>query len=283
MDDGTDGVARDEDLTQMHADALAGYFVTMRGIAVHLDSLARAELPPASRLAADERSAHEAGGSLVLTQYIQERAAAAARYLFELHRSTLEADPGQLTLDFVLLYPMMRGAIENGAALTWLLSPRGRPERLDRFIRLLRRDVGQFVANNKRLAAARNDTMPIPSSMFDQLATAMETQGALAMNYLDSAAAAIGLDVRNTRRQVQTANPIAGVYGDNSMVHVVWRFLSDLTHFSFSITKNQEIAETEGGGPVRIASLQLFATITTLTARDALHALEHATQPESRM
>lgn len=283
MDDVTDGAARDEDLTQMHADSLARYFVTMRDIAVDLDCLAQAELPPTSLLAADERSARDAGGGLVLTQYIQERAADAARYLFELHRSTLEADPGQLTLDFVLLYPTMRGAVENSAALTWLLRPQGRPERLDRFIRLLRRDVGQFVANNKRLAAARDDTMSIPSGMFDQLATAMETQGSLATNYLDSAAAAIGLDVRNSRRQVQTATPIADIYGDNSLVHVVWRFLSDLTHFSFSITRNQEIAETEGGGPVRIASLELFTTTTTRTARDALHALEHATQAESRL
>ncbi|SFS17490.1 hypothetical protein SAMN04487846_3573 [Microbacterium sp. cf046] len=279
--DATDVSALEGDPTQMHADSLARYFVTMRDIAVDLDRLARAEVPPTCRLAADERTAREAGGSLMLTQYIQERAATAARFLFELHRSTLEVDPGQLTLDFVLLYPTMRAAVENSAALTWLLSPADRPERLERLIRVLRRDVGQFVANNKRLAASRNDSMPIPAEMFDQLATAMETQGPLATNYLDSAASAIGLDVRATQGQLQTATPIAGVYGDNSLVHVVWRFLSDLTHFSYSIMKNQEIAEAEGGGPVRIASLQLFTTTTTLTARDALQALQHATRPES--
>lgn len=123
-DDATDASTRDEDPTQIDAESLVRYFVTMMDIAVDLDRFARAEVPPASRLAADERSAREAGGSLVLIQYIQERAAAAARYLFELHRSTLEAEPGQLTLDFVLLYPTMRGAVENSAALTWLLSPK---------------------------------------------------------------------------------------------------------------------------------------------------------------
>ena len=45
MGDVTDGVARDEELTQMHADSLASYFVTMTGIAADLDFLARAELP----------------------------------------------------------------------------------------------------------------------------------------------------------------------------------------------------------------------------------------------
>ncbi|WP_404433894.1 hypothetical protein LG299_05140 [Microbacterium lacus] len=280
--DGTDATAPEGDPTQAHADSLAQSFVTMRDIAVDLDRLARAEVPPTSRLGADERTAREAGGSLVLTQYVQERAATTARFLFELHRSTLEADPGQLTLDFVLLYPTMRGAIENSAALTWLLSPEDRPDRLEHFIQLLRRDVGQFVANNKRLAASRDDSVPIPPEMFDQLATAMETQGPLATTYLDSAASAIGLDARSTRQQAQTATPIAGVYGENSLVHVVWRFLSDLTHFSFSIMRNQEIAEAEGGGPVRIASLRLFATTTTLTARDALRALEQATHRESR-
>lgn len=279
--DATDSSALEGDPTRMHADSLARYFVTMRDIAVDLDRLARAEVQPTSRLAADERTAREAGGSLVLTQYVQERAATAARFLSELHRSTLEADPGQLTLDFVLLYPTMRAAVENSAALTWLLSPEERPERLERLIRVVRRDVGQFVANNKRLAASRNDSMPIPPEMFDQLATAMETQGPLATNYLDSAASAIGLDVRSTRQQVQTATPITGIYGDNSLVHVVWRFLSDLTHFSYSIMKNQEIAEADGGGPVRIASLRLFTTTTTLTARDALRALQQATRPES--
>ena len=93
--------------------------------------------------------------------------------------------------------------------------------------------------------------------MFEQLATSMETQGPLATNYLDSAASAIGLDVRATQRQVQTATPIVDVYGEDSLPHVVWRFLSDLTHFSFSIMKNQEIAEAESGGPVRFASLRL--------------------------
>src|SRR5687767_291355 len=99
--DATDASALEGDPTQMHADSLARYFVTMREIAVDLDRLARAEVSPTSRLGADELTAREAGGSLVLTQYIQERAATAARFLFELHRSTLEAEPGQLTLDFV--------------------------------------------------------------------------------------------------------------------------------------------------------------------------------------
>ncbi|WP_458042306.1 MULTISPECIES: hypothetical protein [Bacteria] len=279
--DATDASTLVGDPTQMHADSLARYFATMKDIAVDLDRLARAEVPPTSPLGTDQRTAREEGGSLVLTQYIQERAATAARYLFELHSSTLEADPGQLTLDFVLLYPTMRGAVENSAALTWLLGPEDRLVRLERFIRLLRRDVGQFVANNKRLAASREDSMPVPPEMFDQLAAAMKTQGPLATNYLDSAASAIGLDVRATQQQVQTATPLTGVYGENSLPHVVWRFLSDLTHFSFSIMKNQEIAEAEGGGPVRIASLRLFTTTTTLTARDALRALEQATRPGS--
>lgn len=78
------------------------------------------------------------------------------------HRSPLETDPGQVTLNFVLLYPTMRAAVENSAALTWLLSPEDRPERLERLIRVLRRDVGQFVANNKRLAASRNDSGRYP-------------------------------------------------------------------------------------------------------------------------
>lgn len=264
---------------QLHADSLARSFATMRDIAVDLDRVARMHIPSSSPLAHDERATRRAGNRLVLGEYVQERAATAARYLFELHRSTLEVEPERLQLDFVLLYPTLRGALENSAALTWILSPEERQLRLERFIRVLRRDVTQFVANNKRLAAANINGLQVPAELFERLATSMETQGPLATDYLDAAATSLGMNVRASQGQVLTATPIVDVYGDGSVPHVVWRFLSDLTHFSFSIMKNHEIAEAETGEPVRIASLSLFTTSIVMAAQDALQAIEQSMRP----
>lgn len=267
------------DAMQAHAESLARHFATMRDLAVDLDRVARLPIPSSCSLATDESATRSARGGLVLSEYVQERAATAARYLRELHRSTLEVEPERLQLDFVLMYPMLRGALENSAALTWLLKPDSSPERLERFVRVLRRDVTQFVANNKRLAAARSDAIPVPPEYFERLATSMETQGPLATNYLDAAATSAGIDVRASHGQVLTATPIVDVYGDGSLPHVVWRFLSDLTHFSFSIMKNHEIAHAESGEPVRVASLSLFTTTVVMAAEDALQSLEQSTRP----
>lgn len=269
------------DAVQAHADSLARQFATMRDLADDLDRVARLPIPSSCSLARDESATRRAGGGLVLSEYVQERAATAARYLRELHRSTLEVEPERLQLDFVLMYPMLRGALENSAALTWLLKPDSSPERLERFIRVLRRDVTQFVANNKRLAAARSDAIQVPSEPFERLATSMETQGPLATNYLDTAANTIGIDIRASQGQVLTATPIVDVYGEGSMPHVVWRFLSDLTHFSFSIMKNHEIAEVETGEPVRVTSLSLFTMTVAMAAKDALQAVEQSTRPSA--
>ena len=267
------------DAMQAHADSLARHFATMRDLAVDLDRFAILPIPSSCSLARDESATRSARGGLVLGEYVQERAATVARYLRELHRSTLEVEPERLQLDFVLMYPMLRGALENSAALNWLLKPDSSHERLERFIRVLRRDVTQFVANNKRLAAASSDAIPVASELFACLATSMETQGPLATNYLDAAANSIGIDVRASQGQVLTATPIVDVYGDGSVPHVVWRFLSDLTHFSFSVMKNSEIAQAESGEPVPVASLGLFTTTVVMAAKDALQALEQSTRP----
>lgn len=249
--------------------------MTMGDLATRLDQLAREELPPSSVLAADEQFTKFAGAGVVFAEYVQERAAAAARFLQELHRSTLLSDPGQLHMDFVLLYPALRGALENSAAVTWLLRPTDRIQRLERFLRIMRRDINQFVTNNRRLAAI-DTTLPIPRALFDRLAAHMETEGPVANDYLDQAATVMGISRAASRAQVLTATPITDVYDGGSLTHVVWRFLSDLTHYSFTTMKNQDIVETETGQPARAGTLNIFTTTVVQAARDAATELEQS-------
>lgn len=259
----------------VHADVLARSFMTMGDLATRLDQLACKELPPSSALAADQRSTRSAGTRVVFAEYVQERAAASARFLQELHRSTLLSDPGQLHMDFVLLYPVLRGALENCAAVTWLLRPTDRAQRLERFLRIMRRDISQFVTNNRRLAAI-DTTLPIPRELFDRLAAHMETEGPLANDYLDQVATAMGISRSASRAQVLTATPITDVYGDGSLTHVVWRFLSDLTHYSFTTMKSQDIVETETDQPARAGTLHVFTITVVQAARDAATELEQS-------
>lgn len=175
-------------------------------------------------------------------------------------------EPERLQLNFVLLYPTLRGALENCAALTWLLRPESRQLRLERFIRVMRRDANQFVVNNKRLAMTYDPLLPMPEELFTRLALAMATEGPLVSDYLDTAAKAVGVTIKASRGPVLTATPIVDVYGNDSLPHVVWRFLSDLTHFSFTVMKNQELAEADSGEPVRVSTLLVYTATTATVA-----------------
>ncbi|MEN8599896.1 hypothetical protein [Microbacterium rhizosphaerae] len=252
--------------------ALRRAFTTCGELSDALRSLAAAPVSAEASLRADEEATRTAEGRLAFAVYVQQRATAAATYLDELHRSALRTAPGELALDLVLLPPLLRGAIENAATLTWLLAPETRQQRLERFARALRADVSRFAADHERLAQARDAS--IPPQLYDQLASRLAEHGDAALAHIDAAALAAGVTTRAVRRELPPSVPVAEAYGDGSLPHVAWTALADLTHFGFTLAKND--AELHVETDTRQSSLVVYALVAVTTARDALAHLSSA-------
>jgi hypothetical protein len=246
--------------------ALRRAFTTCEELSAALRALAGASVTQAASLRQDEDATRTAEGRLAFVAYVQQRAAAAATYLDELHRSALRTHPGDVHLDLVLLPPLLRGAIENAAALTWLLAPDARQQRLERFARALRADVGRFAADHESLAQARD--AGIPPALYDQLASRLAEHGETALAHIDAAALAAGVTTRAVRRELHPAVPVAEAYGEGSLPDVAWTALSDLTHFGFTLAKND--AELHVETDTRSSSLVVYALVAVTTARDAV-------------
>jgi hypothetical protein len=257
--------APSSDATEMTA-ALRRAFTACGELSEALRALAGAPVGDAAPLRADEEATRTAEGRLAFVAYVQQRADAAATYLDELHRSALRTAPGEVSLDLVLLPPLLRGAIENAATLTWLLAPETRQQRLERFARALRADVGRFAADHERLAQARDAA--IPTALYDQLASRLAEHGEAALAHIDAAAHAAGVTTRAVRRELPPALPVAEAYGEGSLPHVAWTALSDLTHFGFTLAKND--AELHVEIDTRQSSLAVYALVAVTTARDAV-------------
>lgn len=246
--------------------ALRRAFTTCGELAEALRGLADASVAAAAPLRQDEDATRTAEGRLAFVSYVQQRASAAATYLDELHRSALRTAPGEVSLDLVLLPPLLRGAIENAATLTWLLAPEARRQRLERFARALRADVGLFAADHEALAHAEDDS--IPPALYGQLATRLAEHGEAALAHIDAAAHAAGVTTRAVRRPLDPGLPVAEAYGEGSLPHVAWTALGDLAHFGFTFAKND--AELHVETDTRQASLVVYALVAVTTARDAL-------------
>ncbi|MDL9978821.1 hypothetical protein [Microbacterium candidum] len=253
--------------------ALRRAFTTCGELAQALAGLAAASIPAAAPLRQDEDATRTAEGRLAFASYVQQRAAAAATYLDELHRSALRTAPGEVSLDLVLLPPLLRGAIENAGALTWLLAPDSRQQRLERFARVLRADVGRFAADHERLAQAQD--AGIPPALYDQLAARLAEHGETALAHIDTAAHAAGVTTRAVRRPLDPGLPVAEAYGEGSLPHVAWTALGDLTHFGFTLAKND--AELHVETDTRQSSLVVYALVAVMNARDAVQHLSAAT------
>jgi hypothetical protein len=246
--------------------ALRRAFTACGELSEGLRALAGAPVDDAASLRADEEATRTAEGRLAFVAYVQQRADATATYLDELHRSALRTAPGDVALDLVLLPPLLRGAIENAATLTWLLAPDTRQQRLERFARALRADVGRFAADHERLAQARDAA--IPPALYDQLASRLAEHGEAALAHIDAAAHAAGVTTRAVRRELHPALPVAEAYGEGSLPYVAWTALSDLTHFGFTLAKND--AELHVETDTRQSSLVVYALVAVTTARDAV-------------
>lgn len=256
--------------------ALRRAFTTCGELSDALHGLAAASIAADAPLRQDEDATRTAEGRLAFVTYVQHRADAAARYLDELHRSALRTAPGEVSLDLVLLPPLLRGAIENAAAVTWLLAPDARQQRLERFARALRADVSTFAADQERLAQAeRGEDAGIPSALYDQLAAHLAEHGEAALAHIDAAAQAAGVTTRAVRRSLDPGLPVAETYGAQSLPHNAWTALGDLTHFGFTLAKND--AELHVDVDARQSSLVVYALVAVTAARDAVHHLSAAT------
>ena len=106
-------------------------------IADALERLAASDVPGESQLGRDNAAAVVGDNSKAVRSYTTNRADNAARFRRELHSMVLAKQPGKLSLNYTALYPLLRGALEDAAAILWLVAPVDKHERLLRILRML--------------------------------------------------------------------------------------------------------------------------------------------------
>lgn len=247
-------------------------------LAASFQTLADAGHDSTSRARRDTDAAAVAEPPPVISQYMRERAWNAARMLRALHRWVFNTDPGSLNLDATVMYPLMRAALEDAATIVWLQAPDSRDERLLRTLRVLHTDALYFEDNHARLYRVASDQGVAPAQ---DLEAQVETQKRERSAHFELLAERLGLDEGDVTRKLWTSTPIAVVYGEQSTVKVMWKMLSDLSHFSYLMLRHLATSPVPGSDAqlLHVTVLQFANTVNTVCA-DALRALEVAAGPD---
>lgn len=228
-----------------------------------------------SRLAEDNAAVSVGDASLAVTRYVQERVWNAARMLRFLHRFVLETHPGRFNLDATVMYPVMRAALEDAAMVIWLQSPEERPERLVRVFRVFFTENSYFTTNHGILGSA--GTAIGATADGTRLSDHMAAEEAMVRDHFRNLAASVGLDPAQAMRKVATSAPIQVEYGAESVELVTWKFLSDLSHFSFMMLRHLATTPLPGSDArlEHVTVLQFAQTINRV-CEHALQTLELA-------
>ena len=241
------------------------------------EKLADAGFPDGSRLHRDNASATVGEDSLAVSRYVQERARNAARMLRALHRHIFQTEPGRFHLDSTVLYPLMRAAIEDATTIAWLQAPEDRKERLTRASRALFTDSLYFTENHLLLATAAPTVGAVPVEMGEALSAHITAERTATRTHFERLAGELGLDVSESTRKLTTSAPVKVHYGDNSVEFATWKFLSDLSHFSFMMLRHLATTPIPGTPtPLLHATMLQFAQTVNRVCSDAAKQIEQS-------
>jgi hypothetical protein len=242
-----------------------------------LQRLADTGFPDGSRLHGDNATATVSEASLAVSNYVQERLWNAARMLRSLHRQVFETDPGRFHLDATVLYPLMRAAMEDATTITWLQEPEERNARLTRAFRALFTDSLYFTENHLLLASAAPTVSAVPAEVGDALSAHMTAEQAATRERFEYLAGELSLDVAESTRKLATSAPVKVQYGNSSVEFVTWKFLSDLSHFSFIMLRHLATTPIPGTTvPLLHATMLQFSQTVNRVCDDAAEHIEQA-------
>lgn len=214
----------------------------------------------------------------VISHYMRERAWNAARMLRALHRWVFDTDPGNLNLDATVMYPLMRAGLEDAATFVWLQESASRDERILRTLRAVHTDALYFEDNHARLYRVASD-LGVASAQ--GLEAHVEKQKRERSAHFELLAERLGLERDAVVKMISTREPIKTAYGEQSTVMVMWKMLSDLSHFSYLMLRHLATSPVPGSDAqlLHVTVLQFANTLNTVCA-DALRALEVAAGPD---
>lgn len=194
-----------------------------------------------------------------------------------MHKAAFETDPGRLHLDDTVLYPLMRATLEDAAAIVWQQSPADSPTRLIRALRLLQSDAHYFTENHILLAQVGASLGGAAAAQASALESHMRNEGTLIREHFVQIAALLGLDNTQTSRVVPTREPTKTIYGLDSVELLVWKPLSDLSHFSFMMLAHLSKSPIPGSSAsLRYVVLFQLAQTVNKVCDDASSQLEVA-------
>lgn len=245
--------------------------------AQRLEQLAATGFPGGSRLGTDNQAAAVGESSLAVSRYIQERMWNAARMLRSAHRQVFDTEPGRFHLDATVLYPLMRAAVEDATTIVWLQSPANRNSRLTRAFRALFTDSLYFTENHLLLAAAAPAVGAVPLELGDALSAHMTAEQEATRAHFKRLAAEVGLDPDQSTKKLSTREPVKVQYGADSVELATWKFLSDLSHFSFMMLRHLATTPIPGTTvPLLHATMLQFAQTLNRVCDDAVEHVERA-------
>ncbi|WP_345750890.1 hypothetical protein [Microbacterium rhizophilus] len=245
--------------------------------AQRLEQIADAGFPGVSRLGTDNKVATVGESSLAVSRYIQERMWNSARMLRSAHRQVFATEPGRFHLDATVLYPLMRAAMEDATTIVWFQAPEGRNARLIRMFRALFTDSHYFTENHLLLAAAAPAVGAVPLEVGDALSVHMTAEQESTRAHFKRLAGELGLDPDESTRKLSTREPIKVQYGADSVELATWKFLSDLSHFSFMMLRHLATTPIPGTTvPLLHATMLQFAQTLNRVCDDAVEHIERA-------
>jgi hypothetical protein len=189
---------------------------------------------------------------------------------------------GKLHLNFTVLYPLLRGALEDAGTLIWLRSPPDRSARILRSLRLLREDGMYFASNHLLLAKAATGHADIPAGLAEALRVHMQEEIDEIKSHFDEVAGLLGYPARAVSAGVPTSLPLKEQFGADHLTFVMWKLLSDLSHYSYSLTRhfssnNEYVDQTNDFVTFRV----MIQTVNTALA-DAADLLDLSLEREGR-
>lgn len=245
-------------------------------------ALADAAGRPGSRLQADNAAVTFDGRSLAVADYVKQRAWNAARMFRALHRLVFDGTPGKLRIDATVMYPLMRAALEDSAALRWMQSPQDRSVRLTRAFRAMVKDNTFYIENHRLLALSTAGLGDDAAAHSERLTNHMLTQKEESEAHFRSLAEEAGIDATEATRFLTTSAPVQVEYGSESIEFVSWKFLSDLSHFSYMMLRHLAISPVpQSDAKLEYVTLLELVHALNYVAGDAATALEDSLRPDT--
>lgn len=235
---------------------------------------------PGSRLQSDNAAVAFDSRTLAVTDYVKQRAWNAARMFRALHRLVFDGTTGILRIDATVMYPLMRAALEDSATLRWMQSPHDESIRLTRAFRAMVKDNTFYIENHRLLALSAAGLGDDAAAYAEQLADHMLAQKEESEAHFRSLAEEVGIDAKEATRFLATSAPVQVEYGSDSIEYVSWKFLSDLSHFSYMMLRHLAMSPIpQSDAKLEYVTLLQLAQTLNRIADDAAAALEDSLRP----